>query len=170
MYQSLQNMGKINNTLLVFLLILGFSCRQREKPMVIIQDQQQESVSELKDRLTDLGYSVFDYVDETTGDTIIMQKYFIAFLKKGPNRNQSQQVAEQLQLRHRAHLQRMYELGYADISGPFDDDGAIMGITVYNTPDMRTADSLANLDPMVKAGRLVIEMHPWWAAKGFSLR
>ena len=32
------------------------------------------------------------------------------------------------------------------------------------------ADSLAKSDPMVKAGRLEIEIHPWWAAKGFQLR
>jgi len=32
------------------------------------------------------------------------------------------------------------------------------------------ADSLANSDPMVKAGCLVIELHPWWAGKGFPLR
>ena len=31
------------------------------------------------------------------------------------------------------------------------------------------ADSLANANPMVKAGRFVIEIHPWWAAKGFLL-
>ena len=64
----------------------------------------------------------------------------------------------------------MYELGHADISGPFGDDGEIRGITIYNTPTLAMADSLANSDPMVQTGRLVIEMHPWWAAKGFSLR
>jgi uncharacterized protein YciI len=69
-----------------------------------------------------------------------------------------------------AHLGKMYELGYADISGPFGDDGDIRGITIYNTPSMEIADSLANADPMVKAGRLKIEIHPWWAAKGFGLR
>ena len=71
---------------------------------------------------------------------------------------------------HLAHLGKMYEMGYADISGPFGDDGEIRGITIYNTPTIEIADSLANADPSVKAGRLVIEMHPWWAAKGFLLR
>jgi hypothetical protein len=32
------------------------------------------------------------------------------------------------------------------------------------------ADSLAKSDPMVKKGRLVVEIHPWWAAKGYPLR
>ena len=69
-----------------------------------------------------------------------------------------------------AHLGKMFDLGYADISGPFDDDSDISGITIYNVPTLEMADSLANSDPMVKAGRLVIEVHPWWAAKGFGLR
>ncbi len=64
----------------------------------------------------------------------------------------------------------MYALGFADISGPFGDEGDIRGITIYNVPTLQMADSLANLDPMVSAGILEIELHPWWAAKGFSLR
>jgi uncharacterized protein YciI len=99
-----------------------------------------------------------------------MQQYFIAFLKRGPIRSQNEEEAAQLQVEHLAHLGKMYKLGYADISGPFGDDGDIRGITIYNVPTLKMADSLANSDPMVKAGRLEIEIHPWWAAKGFSLR
>ena len=99
-----------------------------------------------------------------------MQQYFIAFLKRGPNRTQNKAETDSLQTLHMAHLGKMYELGYADISGPFGDDGDIRGITIYNTPTLKLADSLANSDPMVRAGRLVIEIHPWWAAKGLPLR
>lgn len=129
-----------------------------------------KSVAELKAELISKGYQVFDYVDEKTKDTTLMQQYFIAFLKNGPIRNQNEEEANQLQSEHLAHLGKMYELGYADISGPFGDDGEIRGITIYNVPTLKMADSLANADPMVKAGRLVIEVHPWWAAKGFPLR
>ncbi|MBC2838057.1 YciI family protein [Robiginitalea sp. SC105] len=133
-------------------------------------DEPQPSVAALRERLTSAGFEVFDYVDEQTGDTILMQQYFMAFLKSGPIRSQNQTEADSLQRLHLAHLGRMYELGYADISGPFGDDGEIRGITIYNVPTLEMADSLANLDPSVKAGRLVIEIHPWWAAKGFPLR
>ncbi len=68
------------------------------------------------------------------------------------------------------HLGRMYKEGYADISGPFGDDDGVLGITIYNVPTLKMADSLANMDPMVKAGRLTIEIRPWWAGKGFPLR
>ncbi|NQX78185.1 hypothetical protein [Gilvibacter sp.] len=128
------------------------------------------SIAQQKDQLLKDGFEIFDYVDEATGDTIIMQKYFMAFLKKGPNRDQPKAEADSLQALHMAHLGRMYELGYADLSGPFEDESDISGITVYNVPTLKMADSLANMDSMVKAGRLVIEIHPWWAGKGYPLR
>jgi len=129
-----------------------------------------QSIKSLKEQLKKDGFQVFDYVDEKTKDTIVMQQYFIAFLKKGANRSHSKEEATKLQSQHLAHLGKMFELGYADISGPFGDDGDIRGITIYNTPTQKIADSLANSDPMVKSGRLIVEIHPWWAAKGFSLR
>jgi uncharacterized protein YciI len=155
-------------------MLLMVACKQ-EIPQVDSQpekmtEHQEPSVAELRDRLKEKGYEIFDYVDEETGDTVLMQQYFIAFLKRGPNRSQTTEEADSLQQLHMAHLGRMYDEGFADISGPFGDDGDIRGITIYNTPTFEMADSLANMDPMVKAGRLVIELHPWWAAKGYPLR
>lgn len=140
--------------------------KKTEKSVVTTE----QSIKAQKEELLAKGFELFDYIDEKTKDTIIMQKYFMAFLKKGPNRAQPEDEANKLQAAHMAHLGKMYELGYADISGPFEDDSDISGITIYNVPTLKMADSLANADPMVKAGRLVIEIHPWWAAKGFPLR
>lgn len=146
-----------------------------EKPIdsvvkVEVKNPAKKSAKQLKEELTTRGFKTFDYVDEKTKDTVLMQQYFIAFLKRGPIRGQNEEETADLQKEHLAHLGKMYELGYADISGPFGDDGDIRGITIYNVPTQKMADSLANADPMVKAGRLEIEIHPWWAAKGFPLR
>ncbi|MEJ1221340.1 YciI family protein [Sediminicola sp. 1XM1-17] len=157
-----------------FLLLMSLAACQEHKQHVKEKDSgivvDQPSKSQLKKELESKGFQIFDYVDEKTKDTVLMQQYFIAFLKAGPNRDQNAKVLDSLQNLHLEHLGRMYELGYADISGPFGDEGEIRGITIYNVPTLQMADSLAHLDPMVKAGRLLIEMHPWWAAKGFSLR
>ena len=134
------------------------------------ENEHKKSIAQLKEELTEKGFQIFDYIDEKTKDTIIMQQYFVAFLKKGPNRDRSEEESAKLQEQHMAHLGRMYDLGYADISGPFGDDGDIRGLTIYNVPTLKMADSLANLDPAVQAGSLVIKVHPWWAAKGFDLR
>jgi uncharacterized protein len=156
------------------ILILIIACKTETKDTIEVVEEPIETLEkttkELKEELIAKGYQVFDYVDEKTKDTTLMQQYFIAFLKSGPNRSQSEEEASKLQAAHLAHLGKMYELGYADISGPFGDDGEIRGITIYNVPTLEMADSLANADPMVKAGRLVIELHPWWAGKGLPLR
>ena len=158
---------------LFVLLVFVVSCKEqqaKEVPVLRDEPQHKRRVSDIEADLKEAGYLTMNYVDEKTKDTVIMQQYFIAFLKSGPSRNQTKAEADSLQQLHLEHLGRMYELGYADISGPFGDDGDIRGITIYNTPTLKMADSLANLDPMVQAGRLEIELHPWWAAKGFQLR
>ncbi|WP_040279476.1 YciI family protein [Psychroserpens damuponensis] len=160
--------------------VLLLSCNDKNKESVVLDQEvedkattaiiKEQSVMQLKEQLKTKGFEVFEYVDEKTQDTILMQQYFMAFLKTGKHRHQSDEEAKRLQEAHLAHLGKMYDLGYADISGPFGGDGAIRGITIYNVPTLQMADSLANSDPMVKAGRLEIEIHPWWAAKGFKLR
>lgn len=169
-------MERLKHTLLIVLALVSIlGCKTESKDVVEAKEiatpeSTEKSSKELKEELVKKGFEIFDFVDSKTQDTILMQKYFIAFLKKGPNRDRSEEEATKLQEQHMAHLGRMYELGYADISGPFGDDGDIRGITIYNVPTLKMADSLANLDPAVKAGSLVIEVHPWWAAKGFNLR
>ncbi len=157
-------------SLLAALAIIMIACNQDVKKEEVKEVEVEKTMKQLKEELTSKGFKIFDYVDEKTKDTVIMQQYFIAFLKRGENRSQSKEEADSLQALHMAHLGKMYELGYADISGPFGDDGDIRGITIYNVPTLKMADSLANADPSVKAGRLVIVVHPWWAAKGFPLR
>lgn len=166
--------------LLLALLVLT-ACNQTEKSdnknievsSSLKKSLEQKPLLTSKQQLEALkndGFKVMDYVDEKTKDTVIMQQYFMAFLKSGPIRNQNEEEATRLQKEHLAHLSKMYDLGYADISGPFGDNGDLRGVTIYNVPNLKMADSLANADPMVKAGRLEIEIHPWWAAKGYSLR
>lgn len=152
-----------------FFVVLA--CKQETTAIPIEKNEAEtKSAIVLKQELTNQGFQIFDFVDEETKDTILMQQYFMAFLKSGPNRSQGKAELDSLQKLHLAHLKRMYDEGYADISGPFGDDGDIRGITIYNVPTLKMADSLANLDPMVQAKRLEIEIHPWWAAKGYPLR
>jgi len=160
--------------ILVLVLVVLSSCKNHKEDVIQTsntpEDSVEKSMQQIKEVLHAKGFQTFDYIDENTKDTILMQQYFIAFLKTGPMRSQTKQEADSLQKMHLAHLSRMYSEGYADLIGPFGDNGDIRGIVVYNVPTQKIADSLANLDPMVKAGRLIIETHPWWAAKGFPLR
>ena len=160
-------------TTFILILLTVMACKpeiQKEYITEPCPEEPKTSIVALKEQLLNDGFQIFDYVDPDSGDTVVMQQYFMAFLKAGPKRSQNQAEADSLQKLHLEHLSTMYAKGYADISGPFGDDGVIRGVTIYNVPNQQMADSLANMDPMVKAGRLEIEIHPWWAAKGFPLR
>lgn len=105
------------------------------------------------------------------GDTTyVMQKYFMVFLKSGPKRSQTKEEAMEIQEKHLAYLQKMAEQGKTSITGPMDDAGEIRGIVIYNTATAEEARTLAEGDPAVQEGRLVVEVHPWWAAKGSMLK
>lgn len=104
------------------------------------------------------------------GQPITMQKYFVIFLKKGPNRDQPEEESKQIQAEHLAYLGNLYKKGVLNLNGPVGDGGEIAGISVYNTATMEEAVKLAEADPAVKAGRLVVEAMPWWLAKGSSVK
>lgn len=114
------------------------------------------------------GFERFSYSQSDT--TFTMKKYFMVLLKAGSERGQSQQEAMEIQKQHLAHINWMAKQGYVDIAGPFADDGEIRGILVMRVPTLERAQELAAMDPAVKAGRLVMEIHPWWAAEGSRLK
>ena len=131
---------------------------------IVLEKTGKALIGDLKSK----GFTVSYKVDEETNDTIIMQQYFMVFLKKGPIRGQPEEEIAMLEKEHIEFLDDIKALGYATIIGAFDD-GDIKGMTIYNVPTLKIADSLANTDPMVKAGLFEIEIHPWWAKKGVSL-
>ena len=137
-------------------------------PEVEVATEEVPDVEEQDRLLKEEGYQTFLYEEEDS--PYLMQQYFIVFLKSGKNRSQDSITAARLQEQHLAHLNRMAGEGYLSLAGPFGDEGDIRGIAVYNTPTLEMADSLARLDPMVEAGRLDIDIHPWWAAKGSTLK
>ena len=162
---------------LLFMTSCSEKYRKIDKEDVIVSSERLDSVipeqrtqTEVRGDLLTKGYQIFDVIDEKTKDTTIMQQYFVAFLKKGSTKIQDDAETKDFQKKHLEHLKKMYDLGFADISGPFGDVGEIMNLTIYSVPSLKIADSLANADPMVKEGFLTVEIHPWWAPKGYSLR
>lgn len=162
---------------LIYVLIFSFliiSCKEipeQERgipgPEEVAVKKPKLNIDSVESDLNDKGYQTFRYEEGDT--TYLMQQYYMVFLKKGENRSQDSTEATELQKQHMAHLSRMAEEGYASLVGPLGSDGEIRGIAVYNTATQKEADSLAKLDPAVKAGRLKVEVHPWWTAKGGKL-
>lgn len=98
-----------------------------------------------------------------------LKQYIFVMLKRGPNRNQDELSTKQLQEGHMAHLNKMAEIGKLNIAGPFGDDGDWRGILIFKSGSLEEIKALVEQDPMVKAGRLAFEIHPWWSQKGIKL-
>ena len=114
------------------------------------------------------NFQTFDYEDE--GQIYVMQQYFLVFLKRGDSKSETEEEAQKIQAAHLEYLGGWYEKGYICMNGPFGDDGEIRGATVYRVSSADEALSLASNDPAVKAGRLKVEVHPWWLARGTGVR
>ncbi len=93
-----------------------------------------------------------------------MKKYVMAFLKRGPNRSQDSITAAQIQSAHLKNIERMAEEGVLVLAGPFLDNSEVRGIYVFNVESVEEARVLTETDPAVQAGRLIMELHPWYGS------
>lgn len=93
-----------------------------------------------------------------------MKRYVMAFLKMGPNRDQDSAKAAELQCAHLDNINRLAEAKKLVVAGPFLDAGDIRGIYIFNVETVEEAEALTNTDPAIKAGRLVMELHPWYGS------
>ncbi|MEM8907526.1 MAG: YciI family protein [Bacteroidota bacterium] len=134
------------------------------------QTPEKEIVRVVEKPTFDVDTTVFETFEHRDGDTTyLMKKYFMCFLKTGPKRDHGEAEAAALQEQHLAHLSQLATDKKICSAGPFGDDGDIRGIVIYSVPTLEDALALANADPAVKAGRLAVEVHPWWAAVGTTL-
>ena len=93
-----------------------------------------------------------------------MRRYVVAFLKAGPSRDQDSTAAQQLQRAHMANIRRLAEAGKLVLAGPFLDDGELRGIYVFAVETVEEARALTATDPAIQAGRLEMELHPWYGS------
>jgi uncharacterized protein YciI len=98
-----------------------------------------------------------------------MNQVFLGFLKKGPNRKEGDgetPEVQELQKAHIANIVRLAELKKMVAAGPFGDEGNLRGIFVFRVASLQEAEELSATDPMIKIGRLAIELHPWKVPEG----
>lgn len=99
-----------------------------------------------------------------------MTTYQVAFLKRGPKWTpKSTPETQKLQEAHMAHIGAMAKSGKLILAGPFSDGGELRGMFVFKA-SAEEAKQLAEQDPTVKAGRLVLEWHPWYSPEGIGVK
>ncbi|WP_424962369.1 YciI family protein [Ekhidna sp.] len=101
---------------------------------------------------------------ETGADAYGMRKYVMALLKTGPNRDQDSLEAAQLQRAHLDNITRLAEEGKLVMAGPFFDDWEVKGIYIFAVETIEEAEELTKTDPAIQAGRLEMELHPWYGS------
>ena len=96
-----------------------------------------------------------------------MTTYYFGVLMKAPKWTaEATPERAKIQEGHLQHLQTMWKAGKLVLAGPLADDGDWRGVLIYRTKTLEEAQRLANDDPAVKAGRLVVTMHPWMVERG----
>jgi uncharacterized protein YciI len=96
-----------------------------------------------------------------------LEIFYLVLIKKGPRWTPEETPElERLQEAHLAHINQLHEQGSLVAAGPIDDGSELRGISVLRTESLEMAVALAEADPSVRAGRLTVEVHPWYLPAG----
>jgi uncharacterized protein YciI len=99
-----------------------------------------------------------------------MRMYVLGLLKKGPNHGQgTKEENEKVQAGHMANIKKMGEAGKLIVAGPMGDDGDLRGIFIFDAKSPDEVRALADRDPAIQQRRLILELHPWYAAAGLKV-
>jgi uncharacterized protein YciI len=93
-----------------------------------------------------------------------MKVHQLVLLRRGPHTTQPAAEAQRIQVEHLRHIKWLMDERRMLAAGPFTDDGELRGVFVLNTESSDEARAWAEADPAVKAGRLTVEIRPWFVA------
>jgi uncharacterized protein len=97
-----------------------------------------------------------------------LDAYTVVFLRRPAGAPQMPEAElDALQQRHLAFWAGLREAGHVLVNGPFtgQPDESLRGISVFRTP-LEETRRLAEKDPSVVAGRLVLEIFTWLMPHG----
>ena len=100
-----------------------------------------------------------------------MRKYVLALLKTGPKDSEVQGDARKAIFKgHFDNMNRLAAEGKLAVAGPFaDPDKKYRGLFILAVPTVEEAKALAETDPTVKAGVLIVEYVPWYGSASLML-
>ena len=145
-------MKKIDRILMFLVLILCIGCSSPA-------DKSAEETSQ-----NDLQGFDEELAKELDADDYGMKQYVMAFLKAGPNQSMDSTRAANLQRAHLDNIGRLAEEGKLVLAGPFMDSGEMRGIYVFDVRTIEEARELTETDPAIEAGRLEMELRPWYGS------
>ena len=133
--------------ILILIIVSFIACTKQIKEV-----NNEEFISEF-DSLKAAKYGADEYG---------MKTYIMAYLKRGPNRDQDSTTAAELQKAHLQNITRMAKEGTLVLAGPFLDNGDVRGIYIFDVETIEEAKALTETDPAIKTGRLEMILRPWY--------
>lgn len=98
-----------------------------------------------------------------------MTTYQFGLLRRGPKWAPKRTAAtDSLQAGHMRNIMRMSKEGYLVAAGPFLDGGDLRGIFIFKSDSAEKVRKLADRDPAIRAGRLQLDLYPWFAPEGIG--
>jgi TonB family protein len=96
-----------------------------------------------------------------------MEQYTLVLMKSGEHWNPDDPEFMEVIKQHHAFIRQMSQGGNIALDGPFplSVPGELRGVVIYRVGEA-TAAKLTEEDPVVKAGILKAELHPWATGKG----
>jgi uncharacterized protein YciI len=122
-----------------------------------------KAISQQYNPETSLNYKA-EMAQKLGADDIGMKSYIIAFLKSGPVKLTDSLEVSSLQKAHLKNITRLIDEGKLILAGPFLDDQPLRGIFIFDVASIEEAKELTSTDPAVKAGTLIMELHPWYGS------
>ncbi|HUR96872.1 MAG TPA: YciI family protein [Pyrinomonadaceae bacterium] len=112
-----------------------------------------------------------DLAKKVGADKNGMRSYVLAILKTGPNDAKVQGDArKEIFKGHFANMNRLASEGKLAVAGPFNDPNKIYrGLFILAVSTVEEAKALAETDPTVKSGVLVVEYVPWYGSASLML-
>jgi uncharacterized protein YciI len=95
--------------------------------------------------------------------------YTLVLLWAGPRRDQPEAEVERLQQEHLRHLFTLRNEGRLLLNGPVPDGGDLVGIAIYAGEDREAVRAVAEADPSVRAGRMRVDVRPWFGIPGDTI-
>ena len=101
------------------------------------------------------------------GETPGFERYTLVLMTRGDLWNPDAPEFMDVMKRHHAFVKQLTDQGNVAIAGPFpfSEPGKLLGVAIFRVGAEQTA-KLTQDDPIVKAGLLKPEIHPWGTGKG----
>lgn len=95
-------------------------------------------------------------------DELGMRNYVVGFMRAGPVKLTNSKDVALLRKAHLHNMQRLATEGKLLVAGPFTDNKSMKGFYIFDVASVEEARILTISDPAVRAGALILELHPWY--------